>query len=239
MLLIPAVDIKNGRCVRLMQGDPERETVYSDDPVSVAQGFEEMGARLIHVVDLDGAFEGRPVNFSIIERMAKTLSVPIEVGGGIRDIEAIRRYRAAGVDRIIMGSAVLDEGFADLLGEHADCIIVGVDAKDSRVAINGWKKVSNLSAAYLIKELKKIGVREIIYTDIATDGMLSGPNFEAIEYVLAQAPGISIIASGGVSSMADLRRMLAVESPNLKGCIVGKAVYDGRLDLKEALRLFK
>ncbi len=239
MLLIPAVDIKSGKCVRLMQGDPERETVYSDDPVSMARGFEEMGARLIHVVDLDGAFEGRPVNFEVIERMAKTLSVPIEVGGGVRNAEAIERYRGAGIGRIIMGSAVLDEGFADLLGAHSDCIIVGVDAKDSRVAINGWKKVSNLSAVFLIKELKKLGIREIIYTDIATDGMLSGPNFEAIEYVLAQVPGISLVASGGVSSIDDLRRMLAIDNPWLKGCIVGKAVYDGRLDLKEALRLFE
>ncbi len=239
MLVIPAIDIKGGKCVRLIQGDPERETVYSNDPGAMAGRFEEMGARLIHVVDLDGAFSGAPVNHEIIIGITRSISVPIEVGGGIRTAESIDRYVGAGIKRIIMGTAVAGDDFPGLAATYGEYIIAGVDARDSMVALEGWKKVSGLPAVNFIKELKNLGIREIIYTDISTDGMLSGPNYDAIAAILEEAPGISLIASGGVSSVDDIRRLGRFESSGLKGCIVGKAIYDGRIDLAGALALFR
>jgi phosphoribosylformimino-5-aminoimidazole carboxamide ribotide isomerase len=238
MLVIPAVDLRGGKCVRLVQGDPERMTVYSDDPLEMAKRFAGMGARLVHVVDLDGAFEGRPVNDGIVVRIAREAGVPIEVGGGIRSGEAIKRYADVGIQRIILGSAVLDPQFQDLLAEYGRFIVAGVDARDSMVAVHGWKTVSNVRALEFIKRLKNSGLNEIIYTDISTDGMLTGPNVEAMRLVLEQAPGVNLVASGGVSSMEDIQRLSGLASLGLKGCIVGKAYYDGRIDLHEALSRF-
>jgi phosphoribosylformimino-5-aminoimidazole carboxamide ribotide isomerase len=238
MLVIPAIDIRGGRCVRLVQGDPGRETVYSNDPVAMAKRFEEMGARLIHVVDLDGAFSGAPVNHEIIMKIAAALSIPIEVGGGIRGAESLRRYRDGGIHRIIMGTAMTGEAFRDLAAGYRDIIIAGVDARDSMVALEGWTKISGIPAVDFIKKLKKLGIAEIIYTDISTDGMLSGPNYEAMASILREVPGISLIASGGISSVEDIRRLSGHEGAGLKGCIVGKAIYDGRIDLREALAAF-
>jgi phosphoribosylformimino-5-aminoimidazole carboxamide ribotide isomerase len=238
VLVIPAIDIKGGRCVRLVQGDPARETVYSNDPAAMAKRFEEMGARLIHVVDLDGAFSGAPVNHDVILKIASSLSIPIEVGGGIRGAESLGLYRDAGIRRIIMGTAMAGETFRDLAAQYRDVIIAGVDARDSMVALEGWTKISGIPAVDFIKELKKIGIAEIIYTDISTDGMLSGPNYEAMASILREVPGVSLIASGGVSSVDDIRRLSGYESSGLKGCIVGKAIYDGRIDLREALAAF-
>ena len=192
MLVIPAIDLKEGRCVRLVQGDPDRETVYSNDPVAMAVYFQECGARLIHVVDLDGAFEGRPVNHEIVASIARGVDIPIEIGGGIRNTESIERYLDAGIERVILGTAVLEGGFGDIIRKYPDNIVVGIDAKNSKVATHGWKQVSNVSAVDFIKELQNIGVREIIYTDISTDGMLTGPNYGAIETILEETRGFRL-----------------------------------------------
>ena len=237
MLVIPAIDIKKGKCVRLVQGDPERETIYSDDPVAMALEFQRLGARLIHVVDLDGAFEGQPVNIDLVMMIQKSLDIPIEIGGGIRDSHAVQTYLKAGVKRIILGTAALEGDARGLLERHGRFIIVGVDARDSMVATRGWKKLSGVKAIDLIKDLKNMGFAEIIYTDISTDGMLGGPNVEAMENILAEVPGISLIASGGVSSIEDIGRLAALVPRGLKGCIVGKAIYDGRINAAEALAM--
>lgn len=236
MLVIPAIDIRGGRCVRLVQGDPGRETVYSDDPVAMAKRFQDMGAQLIHVVDLDGAFEGRPVNHETVGKIAAAISIPVEIGGGVRTARAIEQYLDAGIDRVILGTVLLDPEFRGLLERFAGHIIAGIDARDSMVATHGWQSVTSVPAVECIKELQKMGVGEIIFTDISTDGMLTGPNFASIERILGDAPGVSLIASGGVSCVDDVVRLAAYEPRGLRGCITGKAVYDGRLDLAEAFR---
>ena len=238
MLVIPAIDIRNGKCVRLIQGDPERETVYSDDPVSMAKRFEDMGARLIHVVDLDGAFEGYPVNRDLVTKIAQSVSIPIEIGGGIRGPEAVQDYVDAGIRRIILGTVVLKDEFADIVARYDTYLVIGIDAKNSMVATHGWKNVSDIRAVDYIKELQKKGIREIIYTDISTDGMLTGPNFSAIDEVLSANEGIRLTASGGISSIDDLKRLNEFSDRGLTGGITGKAVYDGRIDLTEAFALF-
>jgi phosphoribosylformimino-5-aminoimidazole carboxamide ribotide isomerase len=238
MLIIPAIDIKNGNCVRLLQGDPDKETVYSDDPVKMALKFQEMGAELVHVVDLDGAFSGKTVNRDLVVRISHTVKVPIEIGGGIRTADAAKNYIDSGIKRIILGTVVLEDEFQNLIKKFSGNIVAGIDARDSLVATHGWKNVSEVHAVDFIKKLMDLNVTEIIYTDIKTDGMLKGPNIRAIEEILTKCPGISLIASGGVSSIDDIKNLSEYSSSGLKGCIVGKAIYDGRLDLKEAIRLF-
>ena len=236
MLIIPAIDIKNGNCVRLLQGDPNKETIYSNDPVEMAKSFEKANAGLIHIVDLDGAFEGRPVNIELVSKIAKAVSIPVEIGGGIRNIETIELYVGAGIERIIMGSAVLEDGFDEIIKKYKDKIIVGIDAKDSMVAVKGWKDVTSVKADELIESVISKGVNEIIYTDIATDGMMQGPNISAFEHILTKFPQISLIASGGVSSIDDIIKLNNLKSGKLKGVITGKAIYDGRLNLSEAVK---
>jgi len=236
MLIIPAIDIKNGNCVRLLQGDPDKETIYSNDPVQMAVKFEEAGAGLIHIVDLDGAFEGQPVNLELVSNIAKAVSIPVEIGGGIRNIETVELYVKAGIERIIIGSAILDARFDEIILEYKDKIIAGIDAKDSMVAIKGWKDVTSIKADELIEEVLTKGVSEIIYTDISTDGMLQGPNISAFEHILAKFSQISLIASGGVSSLEDIVNLNNLKSGQLKGVITGKAIYDGRLNLSEAVK---
>lgn len=237
MLVIPAIDLKGGRCVRLRQGDPNQETVYSDDPISVARKFQEDGAKLIHVVDLDGAFEGRPVHGEIVRKIAASISIPIEIGGGIRTKAAVEGYVEAGISRVIIGTALLGDGFEEIFGAYRKYIIVGIDAKNSMVATHGWKEVSNIDAVSFIKDLHEKGVEEVIYTDISTDGMLSGPNVSAMERILRAAPGLSLIASGGVSSLDDVMCLKELAPLGLKGAIVGKAIYDGRINLKDAIQI--
>lgn len=239
MLIIPAIDIKDGKCVRLIQGDPDRETIYSNDPVAMAKHFEDAGAKLIHVVDLDGAFEGSPVNRDTVMEISSTVSIPIEIGGGIRNAESLQSYIDAGIQRVILGTVVLQDEFSQLVEKYSDSIIVGIDARDSMVATHGWKKVSDVHAVDFIKELQKKGITEIIFTDISTDGMLTGPNYASLENILTEVEGISLIASGGVSSIDDIYRLSEISQPGLKGCIVGKAIYDGRIDLHKALALFQ
>ena len=235
MLIIPAIDIKEGKCVRLLQGDPDKKTVYSDDPVGQAQKFEALGAELIHVVDLDGAFEGRPVNKELVASIARSVKIPIEIGGGIRNSETVQAYLDAGIRRIIIGSAVLEKEFEEIISTSPECIIAGIDARDSMVATQGWKEVTRVKAEDLVKEVMERGIREIIYTDIATDGMLSGPNIGAYEKLLDSFPGLKLVASGGVSSLDDLKNLMKLKDRGLTGAIVGKAIYDGRIELKEAL----
>jgi phosphoribosylformimino-5-aminoimidazole carboxamide ribotide isomerase len=239
MLIIPAIDLKNGRCVRLLQGDPDKETVYFNDPVSVAKSFEDQGAELIHVVDLDGAFKGYPVNKSIVMKIARSVKVPIEIGGGIRTIDYAREYIEAGIERIILGTAVLEESFKEFIKKYSKNIIAGIDARDSMIATHGWKNVSQISSLEFIKGLLDAGIKEVIYTDISTDGMLTGPNFASIETVLEKAKGVSLIASGGVSTYDDLIKLKKYEPLGLKGCITGKAIYEKMIDLKKAIEMAK
>jgi len=237
MLVIPAIDLKGGRCVRLLQGDPDRETVYSDNPVEVARQFQSLGAKLIHVVDLDGAFSGKPINHGVVAEIARTLTVPIEIGGGIRKANDITLYLKMGIKRIILGTTVLRKEFHDIVKSFRENIIVGIDAKNSMVATHGWKTVSSLNSAEVIRDVLEAGLREIIYTDIATDGMLTGPNIKAISGIVHMFSGIRLIASGGVASLTDIENLRTFSDRGLVGCIVGKAIYDGRVNLSEALLL--
>lgn len=235
MLILPAIDIKGGNCVRLFQGDPDQETVYGNDPVAMARKFESLGAQLIHVVDLDGAFEGHPANRDLVKKIADSVSVEIEVGGGIRTIEDATAYIDAGIKRIILGTVVLEDEFSDFIQQYPENVIVGIDARDSMVATHGWKNISTTPAIDIIKELHQKGVREFIYTDISTDGTLEGPNMLALRQILTEVKGVSLIASGGVSSIDDILKLAEFEHLGLRGCIVGKAIYDGRVDLGDAI----
>lgn len=237
MLIIPAVDLRGGKCVRLIQGKADAETVYSDDPVVMAVRWQSKGARLLHVVDLDGAFTGTQKNLDVVREIADALNIPVEMGGGIRDQKAIEKVFQAGVQRAILGtSALRDPAFAQAMcREYGDRIAVGVDAKDGMVAIRGWTEVGEKSAIHFAAEMEEAGVRTIIYTDIKRDGMLMGPNIEAIGKVAQAVRETEIIASGGVSSLEDIRNLKNLESLGVTGVIVGKALYTGDLRLEDAI----
>ncbi len=236
MKIIPAIDIKNGNCVRLLQGDPDKETIYSNSPVDMAKHFESQGAELIHVVDLDGAFSGEPVNFDIVTAISKTVSIPIEIGGGIRTVETIKKYVDSGIERIILGTKILESTFIDSIKDYIQYIIAGVDAKNSKIATHGWKEVSSVDAFEFIQNVQSFGIKEVIYTDISTDGMMTGPNYSAIDHILEKCPGIKLIASGGISSIEDLQKLMPFVSKGVVGCIIGKAIYDGRIELDRAIQ---
>ena len=235
MLVIPAIDLKDGRCVRLRQGDMAAETVYSDDVQAVAKQWQAGGAHIIHVVDLNGAVDGEPRNLSQIEAVIKTVSVKVQVGGGIRTIETVRRYLLAGVSRVVLGTAALtDRAFLEqACKEFPGRILLGLDARGGKVAVKGWTAVSDVRAVDLMKEVSDCAIGAVIYTDIARDGMLSGPNIPALEEIVAHA-SCPVIASGGISRVEDL---LAVRllGPRIEGAIVGKALYDGKLDYRTAV----
>jgi phosphoribosylformimino-5-aminoimidazole carboxamide ribotide isomerase len=238
MQIIPAIDIRGGKCVRLEQGDYSRETVFSDDPAAVARRWQEAGARRIHVVDLDGAREGGPRNADVIRRLLATVTALVQVGGGIRDIVAIKGYLAAGADRVVLGTAAVKDQttLLNAIALFRERIVVGVDAREGVVATEGWLQTSGLTAAELLRQLSELGVRRIIYTDILRDGTMSEPNFAAIAEMLEQASGlptpVAVIASGGISSIEQLRRLAGL---GVEGVIVGKALYTGAIDLKVAL----
>ncbi len=239
MLLIPAIDLKDGRCVRLRQGDMNDETVFSDDPVATAGRWVEAGAKRIHLVDLNGAVQGFPVNANIIGRIVEAYpDVEIQVGGGIRDLDVIQTYLDVGVDYVIIGTqAIRAPHFVDdACVEFQGRIIVGLDARDGRVATDGWSKLSRHTAVDMAKRFEDAGVEAIIFTDIGRDGMMRGVNVEATQ-ALAQQVNIPIIASGGVTSLDDVRALCAVASDGITGAIVGRAIYEGTLDLAEAQRL--
>ena len=238
MEVIPAIDIRGGRCVRLEQGDYNRETVFADDPASVAGRWQEEGAKRLHVVDLDGAREGWPRNEDAVRAILTSAAVPVQVGGGIRDIATIQLYLDAGADRVIMGTtAVKDQTtLMNAIVLFRERIVVGVDARGGVVATEGWLEASTMAATDLVKQLSEMGIARIVYTDIARDGLLAGPNFDAIVELLESISGlpspVSVIVAGGLSSVDDLRRLSAM---GVEGAIIGKAIYTGDIDLKAAL----
>jgi phosphoribosylformimino-5-aminoimidazole carboxamide ribotide isomerase len=238
MQIIPAIDIRAGRCVRLTQGDYDRETVFSDDPAAMAVRWQDAGASRLHVVDLDGAREGHPINAAAIQAVSAAATVPVQVGGGVRDIATIDQYLNAGVQRVVLGTtAVKDQTtLLDAITLFRDRIIVGIDARDGMVATEGWLETSSLAATVLVQQLAELGVSRIIYTDISRDGMLAGPNFDSISALVDQASHqpspIAVIASGGVSSLDHIRRLADL---GVEGVIIGTALYTGAIDLKEAL----
>lgn len=234
MLIIPAIDLKDGQCVRLQQGKKEAVTVYSRDPVTVARKWESYGAKVLHVVDLDGAFTGTQKNLESILQIRKQLKITIQVGGGIRDMVTVDKLVSAGIDRVILGtSAIEDPGFVvEACTKFPGRIFVGIDAKDGKVAVRGWEEVSTIEAKELAKRIEIVGVSGIIYTDIARDGMLTGPNLPALQEMIKTVT-IPVIASGGIATIEDVRNLLSI--PNVWGAITGKAIYSGSLDLKEAI----
>jgi len=236
--IIPAVDIRGGRCVRLAQGDYSRETVFSDDPAAMAEHWQALGATRLHVVDLDGAREGRPINAEAVLGVLRASLVPVQVGGGIRDIAAIDRYLSGGAQRVVMGTAAVKDQttLLNAITLFRDRIVVGVDARDGIVAAEGWLEASSLKATDLVRQLSELGVSRIIYTDIARDGMLAGPNFDSLSVIVEQASllpaPVAVIASGGVSTIDHLRTLASL---GVEGAIVGTALYTGALDLKAAI----
>lgn len=238
-IVIPAIDIKGGKCVRLRQGRMQDETVFSQDPVAMALRWVQAGARRLHIVDLDGARSGRPVSASIIEAIASRFPVlPIQVGGGVRDKETIRTYLSAGVRYVILGTkAVAEPQFvAEACAEFRGHVIVGLDAKAGKVATNGWAKLSGLEAVDLARRFQDDGVEAFVYTDIGRDGMMTGVNVEATQR-LAEAVSVPVIASGGISSLHDIRRLCAAAEAGIIGAITGRAIYEGSLDLTQAQQL--
>ncbi|MDA8423794.1 MAG: 1-(5-phosphoribosyl)-5-[(5-phosphoribosylamino)methylideneamino]imidazole-4-carboxamide isomerase [Nitrospiraceae bacterium] len=240
MLIIPAIDLKEGKCVRLEQGLMDKATVYSDDPATTAKHWQDQGAELLHVVDLNGAFAGVPKNLDAIKAIRAAIKIPIEVGGGIRDIATISSLVAIGIDRIILGTAAIENPafVQEACVKFPGRIIVGIDAKEGLVAIKGWAEVTKVKAVALAKQMQEYGVIAVIYTDIKRDGMLSGPNIEATK-TLADALHIPVIASGGVHTMKDIENLLMVRYAGVSGVITGKAIYSGSLDLKEAITFIK
>jgi len=239
MLLIPAIDLKDGKCVRLRQGRMEDETIFSDDPVEVAGRWVAAGARRLHIVDLNGAFAGRPVNAEVIRRIAAAYpDLPIQVGGGIRDEETVQAYLDAGVRFVIIGTkAVSTPHFVnDLCMEFPGHVLVGLDARDGKVAIDGWSKLSHHNVVEVAQRFERDGVEAIIYTDIGRDGMMAGPNVAATAE-LARAITIPVIASGGVTGLDDIRNLSAVASEGIMGAIIGRALYEGTIDLAEGQKL--
>ena len=236
MVIIPAIDIKNGQCVRLAQGDFDRVTVYADNPIDVALAWAQKGAELIHVVDLDGSVAGLPRNASIILDIVKKGNVPVQVGGGIRNMETIDYYLENGVASVILGTAALeDEELVLAAGKkYAGKIILGIDAFDGMVAIEGWTQKTQQSAVELAARYENCGIKAIVYTDIKRDGMETGVNIEATK-ALAMAVRIPVIASGGVATIADVEKLLAVKGCDISGVIIGRALYTGAISLEEAM----
>lgn len=238
MLILPAIDIIGGRCVRLTQGDYARETVYADDPSSVARSFYEAGAKWIHVVDLDGAKAGSPVNLATIERIVSSVSCSVEVGGGVRDFASVNALLSIGVARVIVGTKIVKEPdwAAELFSQYGDRVVAGIDARDKMAAVAGWTEGSTISALELAQRVSSQGCQRIILTDIATDGAFTGPNLDLLREVAGGA-SIPVIASGGVSCLADVEALAAMKDPSVEGVIIGKAIYEGRVSLADVLRI--
>ena len=240
MILFPAIDLKEGRCVRLIQGDMAQATVFNDHPADQAASFEEQGFEWLHIVDLDGAFAGKPVNAEAVRAIVKRISLPIQLGGGIRDIRTVEGWLEAGIRRVIIGTAaVKDPSFVrEAARRFPDRVAVGIDARDGRVAVDGWASLSEMSAEELGLRFQDAGVAAIIYTDIARDGLLKGLNIEST-LALANALNIPVIASGGLASIDDIARLTQPDCAVLEGAISGRALYDGRLDPAEALAMIR
>jgi len=240
VILFPAIDLKDGVCVRLQQGDMARATVFHLDPAAQAEAFQAQGFEYLHVVDLDGAFAGKPVNAAAVERIREAVTIPIQLGGGIRDAGAVESWLAKGINRIIIGTAAVRQPalVRDAARKFPGRIAVGLDARAGKVAVEGWAKTSELSALELARRFEDAGVAAIIHTDIARDGLLEGLNLEA-SIALARAIATPVIVSGGLASIADVKALLAPAANRLAGAIAGRALYDGRLDAAEALALIR
>ena len=240
MIVIPAVDLREGKCVRLVEGRADRETVYSDDPVAMARLWESQGASWLHVVDLDGAFTGGLKNLEIIKEIIATLNIPVEVGGGIREMATIEELLEIGAKRVILGTAAIvnPELVAEASLKYGQAIAVGIDARDGKVAIEGWGVTSEKDALELAIQMKARGINRLIFTDIKRDGTLKGPNLAATERV-ARVTGLKIIAAGGISDMDDLKAVSSLEHVGVEAVITGKALYTGSINLKEALALIE
>jgi len=236
LIIIPAIDIRGGRCVRLLQGDFRRETVYSGDPVEVARRWAAKGAERIHVVDLDGSREGRPVNDAVIGRILSSVDVPVELGGGIRELGTVDFYLGMGVRWVILGTAALKnrDFVVEACRRHPGRVILGIDAREGKVAVEGWTEATGADALEVARQYEGLGLAALVYTDIGRDGMESGVNVPATER-LARRIGIPVIASGGVAGIGDIDRLLAAACPGILGVITGKALYTGALDLEEAI----
>jgi phosphoribosylformimino-5-aminoimidazole carboxamide ribotide isomerase len=237
MLVIPAIDLKNGRCVRLRQGDMSQETRYSDDPPAMALQWQTLGAECLHIVDLDGAIEGAPKHMHQVQRIAKILSIPIQVGGGIRSFDTVRRYLSEGVNRIVLGTAALED--TDLIEkacqDYPGRILIGIDSRQGQVAVRGWKDVSQTSPDQLIQSFSQYPLGGVIFTDISRDGMLTGPNLKALQMMATLSP-FPLIASGGVTKVEDIQAIGGL-GPKITGIIIGKALYEGAIDLKAAIQV--
>ncbi len=238
MIVIPAIDLQGGRCVRLRQGRFDDATVFSDSPAEMAQKWEEAGGHRLHLVDLDGAGSGRPENRKAIEAIIEAVSLPVDVGGGIRDIETIDRYLDLGLSFVILGTAAIkNPRLVDVAArKHPGKIVVGIDAKDGFVATDGWLETSEVRVEECIRRFAEQGVAEIIYTDISKDGMMEGPNFRAIAEV-AESSSLPVIASGGYTTLDDVRKTLPLEEKGVKGFILGRSIYEGSINLSEAVAL--
>lgn len=236
MILFPAIDLKNGQCVRLKQGDMDQATVFNDDPAAQAAAFESQGFQWLHVVDLDGAFAGKPMNAAAVEAILKRVAFPVQLGGGIRDMKTVEGWLSKGIRRVIIGTAaVRDPAFVrEAARAFPGQVAVGIDARDGFVAVEGWAETSALAADDLGRRFEDAGVAAIVYTDIARDGMLQGINWDGT-IGLAKALTIPVIASGGLASMADIERLTAPDAAILEGAISGRALYDGRIDPRAAL----
>jgi len=238
MLLIPAIDLKNGFCVRLLQGESDKETVYSNDPAAMAVTFEEAGAKRLHLVDLDGAFQGEGANISSIRSIMQNVSIPVQIGGGLRTEEDIDRMLALGVSAVIVGTMAVKhpDVLEKLLKKYTDeQIILGIDARNRKVSIEGWKESTEIQDVKFALRWKNSGIKRVVFTDISRDGMLSGPNLAALRE-MAEHTGLKIVASGGISSMDDLEQLKTLEPNGVDQAISGKAIYEGKIDLK---RVFK
>jgi phosphoribosylformimino-5-aminoimidazole carboxamide ribotide isomerase len=240
LIVIPAVDLKDGRCVRLSQGRMDQESVYSEHPVQMAKHWESKGAERLHVVDLNGAVMGRPFHRSLVKEIARSLHIPIEVGGGIRDIATIEDYLSSGVRWVVLGTAAFQNRslIEEACHRFPERLILGIDAKGGKVAIQGWNEVVSLEAIDLAKQFEGVGLSAIIFTDIERDGMATGLNFQSTKN-LTQSASIPVIASGGVSRIEDIKRLLELEPEGVIGVIVGRALYTGQVDLEEAIRITK
>jgi phosphoribosylformimino-5-aminoimidazole carboxamide ribotide isomerase len=240
VILFPAIDLKDGTCVRLEQGDMTRATVFHRDPAAQAHVFESQGFEYLHIVDLDGAFAGKPVNAAAVERILETVAIPIQLGGGIRDTATIEGWLEKGINRVIIGTAaVRDPSLVRYAArKFPERIAVGLDARDGKVAVEGWGKTSELTSRDLAKRFEDAGVAAIVYTDISRDGLLKGLNLDAA-IALADEVSIPVVASGGLASIADVKALLEPRAKKLAGAIAGRALYDGRLDPAEALRLMR
>ncbi len=240
MILFPAIDLKNGQCVRLEQGDMARATVFNLDPAAQAKSFEDQGFEYLHVVDLDGAFAGKPVNAQAVEAMLQRVKFPVQLGGGIRDLATVEAWLAKGISRVIIGTAAVRDPalVKEAAKKFPGRVAVGLDARDGKVAVEGWADVSTVTALDIAQRFEDAGVAAIIFTDIARDGMLKGINWDAT-IALADAISIPVIASGGLASIDDIKAMLEPRAEKLEGAISGRALYDGRIDPAEALKLLK